>query len=254
MSTRVLERVAGAVTLAAMVATPFVRRASRQRLALTVVTVVSGATRTWAIERRCRGRTAATGTAAAVVAGTLTAEMWGTRAGRLFGQYTYTDRLRPVVGAVPVLVPLAWYAVALPARAVAHRALGVRSSAARRIGLGALALTAWDLFLDPQMTSEGYWRWPDGGRYRDVPLHNFAGWLVVAAGVMTALELSNASTDDAHLTTYGSLAALETVAFSTFWCDPLVALAGGGTMLPLAATALSQRSAAARAVASTRAT
>ena len=32
--------------------------------------------------------------------------------------------------------------------------------------LGAAALTAWDLFLDPQMTTEGYWRWARRGRYR----------------------------------------------------------------------------------------
>ena len=47
-----------------------------------------------------------------------------------------------------------------------------RSAAARRRGgaspLGAVALTAWDLFLDPQMTAEGYWRWP---RRRPLPGH-----------------------------------------------------------------------------------
>ena len=25
--------------------------------------------------------------------------------------------------------------------------------------IGAFALTSWDLFLDPQMVSAGYWRW-----------------------------------------------------------------------------------------------
>ncbi|MAT05464.1 MAG: hypothetical protein CL424_10530 [Acidimicrobiaceae bacterium] len=254
MTSPIVERAAGAVALGAMLATPFVPRSSRRRLALTWVTVVSGATRTWAIERRCRGAAAATATAGAVTVGTLAAEAWGVGSGRLFGRYAYTDRLRPHVAAVPVLVPLAWYAVALPARAVAHRALGARTTPGRRVGLGAVALTAWDLFLDPQMTAEGHWRWPAGGRYRGVPLHNYAGWLVVAAAVMTALERSTASTDDAHLTTYGALATLETLAFSTFWRDPLVALAGGGTMLPLTAAALAQRSAAARAVASMRAT
>ena len=238
MTTRTLERAAGATAMAAMLATPFVPTRSRRRLALTWVTVIAGATRTWAIERRARGATAAGATAVGVAAGTLAVEAWGTRSGRLFGAYHYTGRLRPHLGGVPTLVPLAWYAVAVPARTVADRALGSRSSPLSRVGVGALATAAWDLFLDPQMTAEGYWRWPSGGIYRGVPIRNFLGWVVVAAAVMAALEVTDAGDDDAHLLTYASLGVLETVAFSTFWRDPLVAVAGGIGMLPLGGTAL----------------
>ena len=56
-------------------------------------------------------------------------------------------------------VPLAWFGMALPAREVAHAVLGHGRRAGRRIVLGAAALTAWDLFLDPQMVGEGYWTW-----------------------------------------------------------------------------------------------
>ena len=48
-----------------------------------------------------------------------------------------------------------------PARSPTPRSVP-RSSPWRRIALGAVALTAWDLFLDPQMTAEGYWRWDRG--------------------------------------------------------------------------------------------
>jgi putative membrane protein len=43
--------------------------------------------------------------------------------------------------------------------------------------------------LDPQMVGEGYWVWEGGGPWRDVPLSNYAGWLVSSAGVMVLLEL-----------------------------------------------------------------
>ena len=102
-------------------------------------------------------------------------------------------------------------------------------------------MTAWDLFLDPQMTTEGYWRWPNGGSYRGVPISNFVGWFVVAAGLLAAVEAAGAaSDDDGHLATYGVLGVLETVAFATFWRDPLVAMTGGTGMLPLAGWALAR--------------
>ena len=50
-------------------------------------------------------------------------------------------------------------------------------------------MTAWDLFLDPQMTTEGYWRWASGGRYRGIPARNFVGWFAVAAGGLLLLVL-----------------------------------------------------------------
>ena len=247
MRSRTLERVAGATAVASMLATPFTPAQSRRRVALTWLTVTAGATRTWAIERRCRGTATATGAACGVLGGTLIAEAWGTRTGRLFGVYAYTDRLRPRLIGVPVLVPLAWYAVALPARTVADRALGARSTPAMRVGLGAIAMTAWDLFLDPQMTAEDSWRWPHGGRYRGIPLHNFAGWLVVAVGLLGTVETTGAaSDDDSHLVTYATIGVLETVAFSTFWRDPFVAVAGGVGMLPLTLRAIVARTGADR--------
>lgn len=223
-----------------MLATPFAPTRSRRRVALTWATVVAGATRTWAIDRRVRGGAAATATASGVIAGTLAGEAWGARTGRLFGPYAYTSRLRPRLCGVPALVPLAWYAVALPARSVATRTLGLRSTRWSRVTVGALALTAWDLFLDPQMIAEGYWRWANGGSYRGVPVRNFVGWFVVAAAVMTALEPAGEIDDDAHVVTYGALGVLETVAFSTFWRDPLVAAAGALGMLPIAGVALAR--------------
>ncbi|MBA2438802.1 MAG: carotenoid biosynthesis protein, partial [Acidimicrobiia bacterium] len=80
--------------------------------------------------------------AAAVVAvGTLALEWVGHTTGWPFGAYDYTGALVPQIGAVPVIVPLAWFAMAVPAREVAARLVGPGWA---RVALGALALTAWD--------------------------------------------------------------------------------------------------------------
>ena len=103
--------------------------------------------------------------------------------------------------------------------------------------LGAVALTAWDLFLDPQMTAEGYWRWPGGGRYRGIPLSNFAGWLVTATAVMAVLEwiVPPQRPNPTLVVEYAAMAAMETLGFAAFFGDRVVAAVGGAAMLPLAA-------------------
>ncbi len=178
-----------AVALGAMIATPLVAQGGRARRVLSPV-VVSGlaATTSHAAARRWGGgRTVAA--LATVVTGTGLVEGVGSRSGFPFGRYTYTDRLRPQVAGVPAVVPLAWWAMALPAREVAVAALGRRATPTRRAVVGATALTAWDLFLDPQMVGEGFWTWARRGRYRGIPASNFVGWFVTGVAVMAALDV-----------------------------------------------------------------
>jgi hypothetical protein len=82
-------------------------------------------------------------------------EIVGSATGFPFGGYSYTDQLWPQVGHVPLLIPLAWFMMLPAAWAVAARW--------RRhwafIPLSALALTAWDLMLDPQMVAWNLWQW-----------------------------------------------------------------------------------------------
>lgn len=42
---------------------------------------------------------------------------------------------------------------------------------------GALAMTAWDLSIDPNMTRWGAWVWEAPGLYFDIPPQNCLGWL-----------------------------------------------------------------------------
>jgi uncharacterized membrane protein len=230
-------------TVAAMIAFPLASRGGRVRRLLSSV-VVGGLsmTTTLATARRWGApRTAAAATAISV--GTTTVEHVGTRHGLPFGRYSYTKALQPQVAGVPVIVPLAWWAMALPAREAAHAALGRRSTPITRVAGGAVALTAWDLFLDPQMVGEGYWWWARRGRYRSIPLSNYAGWLVVSAVVMGVLELAVPPKDDADpmlVAEYATMGVLETVGFAAFFRDRVVAAVGGAAMVPLAAAAVAR--------------
>jgi uncharacterized membrane protein len=238
-----VERVATVVALGAMIATPVAQRGSTTRRALTAVTVVAGALRTAAIDAGTVGSVRSVARATMIGGVALGAELIGVRTARPFGPYAYTGALRPKLGGVPVLVPLAWYAVGLPAAATADAALGPRASAPGRIGLGAAALTAWDLFLDPQMTAEGYWAWTKPGRYRGIPAVNYVGWVGVGAAVMSVVELTrrDVAPSRAHVDGYLALGVLETVAFATFWRDRTVATVGGFAMVPLGALAVARR-------------
>ncbi|MEL6893762.1 MAG: carotenoid biosynthesis protein [Actinomycetota bacterium] len=261
---RAADLVAGAtsvVTAAGMIATPLLPRGGRGRRLLSSV-VVGGMFSTTTANSVRRWGTARAGSAAAVTAvATAAIERIGTRTGFPFGRYAYTDALRPQIAHVPIIVPLAWFGMGLPSREAASAALGARSTPAGRLALGSLAMTAWDLFLDPQMVGEGYWRWAKRGVYRGIPLQNFAGWFITGLGIMAVLEAllpvdraetaSDAPRTAAAATTrgamradrrlvgeYGYMAVMQTLGFARYFRDPLVATVGGLGMLPIAGAAL----------------
>ncbi len=111
----------------------------------------------------------------------------GLATGFPFGRYTYGDGLGPVLFGVPLVIGLAWAMMAWPSWIAAGRLATRRRS---RIAVAAWTLASWDLFLDPQMVSAGYWTWADPepglpGVY-GVPLTNHLGWLPVAVLLMLA--------------------------------------------------------------------
>jgi putative membrane protein len=103
-------------------------------------------------------------------------------------------------------------------------------------------LTAWDLFLDPQMVAEGFWRWTRPGRYRGVPLTNFGGWFAAGVAVMAILDRVLPPDDPAPdlVAEYAVMAAMETVGFAAFFRDGVVAVVGGLTMLPIAVASVAR--------------
>jgi putative membrane protein len=136
-------------------------------------------------ERWGRRRTLATLAAVAVL--TWAAEWLGSTTGVPFGSYHYTELLQPQLAGVPLLIPLAWLMMLGPSWAIAYAILGQHLMGVKRLvalaAFTAAAMTAWDLYLDPQMVGWGFWIWDQPGVYFGIPLVNFAGWFAVAATV-----------------------------------------------------------------------
>jgi putative membrane protein len=234
---------AGVVTVAGMIATPLLPQGGRARRVLSSVVVVGSFTTTFANAVRRWGAPRAATAGALTAAATTAVERIGTQTGLPFGRYAYTTALQPQVAHVPAIVPLAWFAMGLPAREAAHAALGGHSTPATRIALGSAALTAWDLFLDPQMVGEGYWAWARRGIYRGIPLTNFLGWFITGIGVMALLEAAlppddSRQADAALVGEYTFMGVMETIGFARWFRDPVVAVVGGLGMLPIAALAV----------------
>lgn len=142
-------------------------------------------------------------------------EFLGSTTGFPFGAYDYTDALQPQLGHVPLLIPLAWFMMLPVAWAIAEHVVGTE----RRwlfVGVSALALTAWDLFLDPQMVAWGYWVWQNPQGYFGIPWINYFGWFATAA-LITAVVRPRHLPLLPLLLIYTVTWALESIGLIAFW-------------------------------------
>jgi len=199
-----------------------------------------------AVARRGPGRAMTMLAISFVVA--LTLEYLGSSYGFLFGAYDYTDRLGPkLLGKVPAIIPIAWFMMLYPAWAIADylliryaawrgTALPAFPKAVARVVTAALAMTAWDLSLDPRMVADGNWAWQVEGAYFGIPLSNYLGWFVTAALIYIGWHAIVGPTEDggeagaalgfrnwpvwAYIVTWLG----EGIANAIFWGGPLVAL------------------------------
>jgi uncharacterized membrane protein len=159
------------------------------RAGLTVLTVVLGWVFSVTHAGVTRGPRAALALVGIATLGGFAVEAVGVATGFPFGEYDYSGRLGPRLLGVPLIIPLAWTWMAWPAWLAALRVARRRPA---RIALAAAGLAAWDLFLDPQMVAEGYWRWrspePALPGVPGIPIGNYLGWLGFALLLMTALS------------------------------------------------------------------
>jgi len=155
------------------------------------------------------------------------AELIGSSTGFLFGKYHYTDLLQPQIAGVPLLIPLAWLMMLPPAWAIAQIIFPPSNSRfpIPSILLSALAFTAWDLFLDPQMVGWGFWRWEVPGQYFGIPLSNYLGWIVVSAIITLAANPKDLPVGPLALV-YILTWILQTIGQGIFWSQPGPAIAG----------------------------
>lgn len=177
------------VAVLAQIGYPLVDGAARDRLTVAIVVLVATAALLHAYLSRGGRMLAVLG--ATTVLGGFAVEVIGVHSGVPFGPYQYGDTLGAKLLGVPVVITLAWPMLAWPAALAARR---LATSFAGRVAVGGWALTAWDLFLDPQMVAAGHWTWtapdPHLPGVAAVPLSDYAGWLVVSVLMSAALQLA----------------------------------------------------------------
>ena len=166
-------------------------------------------------------------------------EAVGVTTGRPFGVYEYTDLLGPKLGPVPALVPLAWSMMVYPCWLAARR---VMPNTLGAVFAAAWLIASWDLFLDPQMVGEGYWKWQQPVRslpgIPGIPLSNYAGWLLVSLVMMLVIvalrKLAHENRPKAGLGPTGVMLgwvyASNVLAGAVFFGRPLGALIGAVAM------------------------
>ncbi len=104
-------------------------------------------------------------------------ETFGTMTSFPFGDYHYTDQFGPVLGVVPLTIPLAWHVVVTNALFVI-RAVAPHVSRLAEAGLAGLLCTLYDFILEPFATSvKHYWIWTEG----TIPPINYVAWFVLSA-------------------------------------------------------------------------
>lgn len=118
-------------------------------------------------------------------------ESFGVETEMVYGPYQYSDRLGAMfLGLVPYAVPLTWFIMIYPSLVIATRIVPAQVQHPVRLlrvaGTGALAMTAWDLVLDPVMVHFEFWEWGTDGLYFGVPLLNFLGWWLTSFVIFSA--------------------------------------------------------------------
>jgi putative membrane protein len=175
-----------ALTLAAQIAYPLVDGERLRQVTIAVVVLGAATCAVHALVHR--GPAWALGLVVVTAGGGFAAEAVGLRTGLPFGDYDYRGTLGPELLDVPLTVPLAWTMMAYPVLLAARRL-----TRHWVVPVGAFGLTAWDVFLDPQMVGDGRWRWadpePSFPGVDGIPLTNFAGWLAVGALMMLVLTV-----------------------------------------------------------------
>lgn len=163
------------------------------RDAVTVVAVLLLACACVAHAAVTRGARWAAGLVLVTIGGGLLVEFVGTTTGVPFGAYAYTAEgtLGPELGSIPVLIGPAWTFGTYSAWCAAQALIGPGRGTATVL-LATWGLVSWDFYLDSQMVADRKWVWinpdPSLPGVPEVPLTNYAGWLLVAMLFTSALH------------------------------------------------------------------
>lgn len=103
-----------------------------------------------------------------------------------FGNYHYTEVMKPFIGRVPVFVLPAYCVMGYVCWSMARILVGRLDERKDWVlvfvapVIASMLMVVWDLSMDPlRATVERRWVWLDGGEHHGVPLENFVGWALV---------------------------------------------------------------------------
>jgi putative membrane protein len=116
-------------------------------------------------------------------------ELVGIHTGVPYGEFFYGVDLGPMVGGVPVALPVFFLPLVMNAYLLCLLLLGERAEGTLTRLLAVVALVlAMDVVLDPGAVALGFWVYPGGGAFYDVPLSNYAGWVLSATVAVATID------------------------------------------------------------------
>ncbi|WP_281193991.1 bisanhydrobacterioruberin hydratase [Halorubrum sp. F4] len=123
-----------------------------------------------------------------LVAYTYAIESVGVRTGWPYGSFEYAIDLGPMLGGVPLALPVFFIPLVVNAYLLCLLLLGGRASNGwiRLLAVSA-TVVAMDVVLDPGAVAVGFWTF-GGGAFYGVPLSNYAGWVLSAVVAVVTLD------------------------------------------------------------------
>jgi putative membrane protein len=101
------------------------------------------------------------------------AEWIGVHTGYLFGNYSYGSVLGPKLDAIPLLIGINWYLLAISSHWLVSK---FKQSIAASVFLAAGLMTGIDVLIEPVAVDLGFWSWQGS----DIPWTNYLCWFVVS--------------------------------------------------------------------------
>lgn len=126
---------------------------------------------------------------AALAAYSYAIEIVGVTTGWPYGFFEYGVSLGPMVGGVPLALPVFFLPLVANAYLLCLLLLGDLADRALPRLLSVIALVLlMDVVLDPGAVALGFWRYEGGGAFYGVPLSNYAGWMLSATVAVVVLD------------------------------------------------------------------
>lgn len=109
---------------------------------------------------------------------TFLVEYIGVKTGYPFGEYSYTEKLKPLLFGVPLSIGFAWLASMLASFGIISTIKRLKNSSIfTKSVLTGLLMMIFDIALEPAAISQRFWYWEGSS----VPLMNYLSWFAIGS-------------------------------------------------------------------------